>query len=143
MYPLVCVRGGPNQPLHRDPQWSIVLMYPLNPGSRTIPVPKLPAYNSNGSQRLNCSSLVPRLAAISHQRVDLSSHWLARGTEENHWARTRSPREPIQDKNTSFDGPEEGDGITGLEKKREGKSVRVCWAGNRRVGIATGYGLDD
>jgi hypothetical protein len=21
----VCVRGGPNQPLHRDPQWSIVL----------------------------------------------------------------------------------------------------------------------
>jgi hypothetical protein len=20
-----CVRGGPNQPLHRDPQWSIVL----------------------------------------------------------------------------------------------------------------------
>jgi hypothetical protein len=22
---IVCVRGGPNQPLHRDPQWSIVL----------------------------------------------------------------------------------------------------------------------
>jgi hypothetical protein len=22
----VCVRGGPNQPLHRDPQWSIVLL---------------------------------------------------------------------------------------------------------------------
>jgi hypothetical protein len=21
----LCVRGGPNQPLHRDPQWSIVL----------------------------------------------------------------------------------------------------------------------
>jgi hypothetical protein len=21
----VCVRGGPNQPLHRDPQWSIVM----------------------------------------------------------------------------------------------------------------------
>jgi hypothetical protein len=21
----ICVRGGPNQPLHRDPQWSIVL----------------------------------------------------------------------------------------------------------------------
>jgi hypothetical protein len=24
-YMYVCVRGGPNQPLHRDPQWSIVL----------------------------------------------------------------------------------------------------------------------
>jgi hypothetical protein len=23
----VCVRGGPNQPLHRDPQWSIVLCF--------------------------------------------------------------------------------------------------------------------
>jgi hypothetical protein len=23
----VCVRGGPNQPLHRDPQWSIVLYF--------------------------------------------------------------------------------------------------------------------
>jgi hypothetical protein len=22
----ICVRGGPNQPLHRDPQWSIVLL---------------------------------------------------------------------------------------------------------------------
>jgi hypothetical protein len=22
----MCVRGGPNQPLHRDPQWSIVLV---------------------------------------------------------------------------------------------------------------------
>jgi hypothetical protein len=26
----VCVRGGPNQPLHRDPQWSIVLTVILN-----------------------------------------------------------------------------------------------------------------
>jgi hypothetical protein len=25
--PCVCVRGGPNQPLHRDPQWSIVLYF--------------------------------------------------------------------------------------------------------------------
>jgi hypothetical protein len=24
----VCVRGGPKQPLHRDPQWSIVLYEP-------------------------------------------------------------------------------------------------------------------
>jgi hypothetical protein len=29
MQRLVCVRGGPNQPLHRDPQWSIVLMQRL------------------------------------------------------------------------------------------------------------------
>jgi hypothetical protein len=29
----VCVRGGPNQPLHRDPQWSIVL-----PPSLVIPL---------------------------------------------------------------------------------------------------------
>jgi hypothetical protein len=25
-YSHVCVTGGPNQPLHRDPQWSIVLL---------------------------------------------------------------------------------------------------------------------
>jgi hypothetical protein len=29
VFPL-CVRGGPNQPLHRDLQWSIVLVFPLN-----------------------------------------------------------------------------------------------------------------
>jgi hypothetical protein len=28
-YAYVCVRGGPNQPLHRDPQWSIVLIFML------------------------------------------------------------------------------------------------------------------
>jgi hypothetical protein len=26
LWSCMCVRGGPNQPLHRDPQWSIVLM---------------------------------------------------------------------------------------------------------------------
>jgi hypothetical protein len=31
---------------------------PLTLGSRNIPVPQLPASNSNGSQQLNCSSLI-------------------------------------------------------------------------------------
>jgi hypothetical protein len=26
----VCVRGGPNQPLHRGPQWSIVLIFKVS-----------------------------------------------------------------------------------------------------------------
>jgi hypothetical protein len=28
----VCIRGGPNQPLHRDPQWSIVLLFCISRG---------------------------------------------------------------------------------------------------------------
>jgi hypothetical protein len=35
MWSVVCVRGGPNQPLHRDPQWSIVLMWSVD--VRTLP----------------------------------------------------------------------------------------------------------
>jgi hypothetical protein len=40
--------------------------------------------------------------------VDLSSHWLACGTECNRWALTRPLSEPIGDKNPCFDGPEKG-----------------------------------
>jgi hypothetical protein len=35
----VCVRGGPNQPLHRDPQWSIVLPLQMSYGPKCITSP--------------------------------------------------------------------------------------------------------
>jgi hypothetical protein len=52
--------------------------FPLNLGSRTIPMPQTPASNSNSSQQLNCSSLTPSLAAISHEPPHLLfTDWLS------------------------------------------------------------------
>jgi hypothetical protein len=36
IYSYVCVRGGPNQPLHRDPQWSIVLTFTVKSESKYV-----------------------------------------------------------------------------------------------------------
>jgi hypothetical protein len=38
---VVCVRGGPNQPLHRDPHWSIVLKKLCSTSMKNLWDPKL------------------------------------------------------------------------------------------------------